>query len=180
MKIYTRSGDDGTTGLLGGARVAKNDPRIAAYGTLDELNACLGVCCATQLPADIEHLVGELQHELFALGAELASPGAPPRGITLVGDAGVERLEGAIDQFEAGLPPLRTFILPGGLPSAAGLHAARCVCRRAERELATLNHIAPVRPAILKFVNRLSDLLFVLARATNAAGGIADVPWGKS
>jgi cob(I)alamin adenosyltransferase len=180
MKIYTRTGDDGTTGLLGGVRAAKDDPRIAAYGALDELNAALGVCRAGGLPPDVDAVVVRLQHELFALGAELASPNAQPRGITPVGDAHIAELERWIDRFDADLPALRTFILPGGSPAGAHLHAARCNCRRAEREIATFARTATVRPEVLKFINRLSDLLFVLARAANSAAGVAEVPWGKS
>jgi cob(I)alamin adenosyltransferase len=179
MKIYTRTGDDGMTGLLGGVRVAKDDLRIAAYGTVDELNAALGVCRAAELPAAIDDVLARLQHELFALGAELASPDGAPRGTDLLGDAVIQRLEQSIDQFEATLTPLRVFIIPGGSPAGAALHAARCVCRRAERELVALAHASTVRPTALRFVNRVSDLLFVLARAANSAAGVGDVPWEK-
>jgi cob(I)alamin adenosyltransferase len=179
MKIYTRTGDDGTTGLLGGARVAKDDPRIAAHGAIDELNASLGVCRAGVLPADIEEVVAALQHQMFVLGAELASPGAPPRGTGVVAKADIAELEAAIDRFEEILAPLQEFILPGGTPAAAALHVARGVCRRAERELVGLGRHAPVRAEAMVFVNRVSDLLFVLARAANAAAGVPDVPWQK-
>jgi cob(I)alamin adenosyltransferase len=179
MKIYTRTGDAGTTGLLGGARVPKDDARIAAYGDVDELNAWLGVCRAAELPPEIDAIVAVVQHEMFALGAELASPDSPPRGIKLIGPAEVQRLEQAIDHFEERLTPLRTFILPGGSPAGAALHAARCACRRAERQIVTLGRSAEVRPEALTYVNRLSDLLFVLARSTNAAAGVGDAPWEK-
>lgn len=179
MKIYTRTGDDGTTGLLGGVRVGKDDPRIAAYGALDELNAALGVCRASDLPAAIDQAVAALQHELFMLGAELASPDGSPRGVALVDEADVARLEGTIDSFESGLRPLAAFILPGGAAAAAALHVARCVARRAERDIASASRNTPVRSAVLVYVNRVSDLLFVLARAANAAAGVPDVPWQK-
>ncbi len=179
MKIYTRTGDDGTTGLLGGARVPKDHPRIAAHGAIDELNASLGVCRAGGLPADIEEIVAALQHQMFMLGAELASPGAAPRGTGVVDEATIAELEAAIDRFEEILTPLREFILPGGTPAAAALHVARGICRRAERELVALGRQSPVRGESLVFVNRVSDLLFVLARAANAAAGVPDVPWQK-
>jgi cob(I)alamin adenosyltransferase len=179
MKIYTGVGDEGQTALLGGAKVAKDDPRIAAYGTVDELNATLGVCRASGLTADVDGVVAQLQQEMFVLGAELASPEAAPRGIELLGPAAIERLERTIDRFDAALPPLRQFILPGGTVAAAALHQARCVCRRAERELVALSHVSAVRPPALVYINRVGDLLFVLARSANAAAGVADVPWEK-
>jgi cob(I)alamin adenosyltransferase len=179
MKIYTRTGDDGTTGLLGGVRLGKDDLRIAAYGTVDELNAILGSCRASGLPASIESAVDLLQHEMFMLGSELSSPVGSPRGTSVVGDAEIARLEATIDEFEASLEPLREFILPGGSPAAAALHVARCVCRRAEREMVALSRTSTVRPLALVYINRVSDLLFVLARAANAAVGVPDVPWQK-
>lgn len=179
MKIYTRTGDDGETGLFGGGRLLKCDPRIAACGALDELNAQLGWCRATGLPAAIDAVVAGIQHELFALGAELASPQAKSVDAGFVDDADVRRLEAEIDTFEEQLPELRAFILPGGSPAAAAVHVARSVCRRAERDLVHLAQSAPVRPVILQYVNRVGDLLFVLARQANAAAGVADVPWQK-
>jgi len=179
MKIYTRTGDSGDTSLLGGRRVAKDDLRITAYGAIDELNAALGVCRAAGLPPEIDGVVAIVQHEMFMLGAELASPDAAPRGTRLLGEAEIERLEHAIDCWEATLEPLRAFILPGGSPAGAALHAARCTCRRAEREIVALSHDNAVRPQALVYVNRLSDLLFVLARAANAGAGVGDVPWEK-
>ena len=119
MKIYTRTGDDGSTGMLGGVRVSKDDSRIAAYGSVDELNASLGVCRAATLPADIEQVVAALQHQLFMVGAELASAGAAPRGTSVIGEADIAALESAIDRFEEILKPLTVFILPGGIPAAA-------------------------------------------------------------
>lgn len=179
MKIYTRTGDDGTTGLLGGVRLGKDDLRIAAYGTVDELNAHLGACRAGGLPASVEMAVESLQHEMFMLGSELSSPNGPPRGTSIVGDAEIARLEGTIDEFETSLEPLREFILPGGSPAAAAIHVARCVCRRAEREMVALSRTSTVRPTALVYINRVSDLLFVLARAVNAAVGMPDSPWKK-
>ena len=179
MKIYTRTGDDGTTGLLGGVRVPKDDLRIAAHGAIDEMNASLGVCRATGLPADIEKVVAALQHQLFMLGAELASPDAAPQGTNLLQAADVAHLEAAIDRFEEMLTPLAVFILPGGTPAAAALHMARCICRRAECDMVALGRQSAVRAEALVFVNRVSDLLFVLARAANAAAGVPDVPWEK-
>ena len=181
MKIYTKSGDDGATSLFGGPRVRKDHERIHAYGTVDELNAAIGVCRAecrrVPNPADtvllngMGDLLGEVQHRLFDLGAELACP-APEAGKTaLLNATHVQQLEAAIDRYESHLPPLREFVLPGGSAPAAGLHSARCVCRRAERWIVTLGETQPVRDVPLHYVNRLSDLLFVLARAANAACG---------
>ncbi|HMP06486.1 MAG TPA: cob(I)yrinic acid a,c-diamide adenosyltransferase [Lacipirellulaceae bacterium] len=177
MKIYTRTGDDGTTGLFGGQRVAKDDLRIEAYGGIDELNAALGVARAQMLPLTIDDAVAALQHELFVLGAELASPSGMPRGLEPLGVGEIEALERSIDQFESELPPLRVFILPGGGPSAAALHAARCTCRRAERQLVALARHTAVRPEAIQYLNRVGDLLFVLARAANVAEGRNDIPW---
>ena len=179
MKIYTRTGDAGMTGLFGGARLLKNDVRIAAYGALDELNAFLGACRAAGLSADVDVLVGRLQHELFALGAELASPDKPPKGMRLLDERDVEAIEHQIDRFEQPLPELRNFVLPAGSPAAAALHVARSVCRRAERDVVALAQLAEVRPTALKYLNRVGDLLFVLARGANAADGVGDVPWEK-
>jgi cob(I)alamin adenosyltransferase len=177
MKIYTRTGDDGTTGLFGGPRVSKNHQRIVAYGTIDELNACLGLCRAENPSEPADTTLAHIQSDLFAIGAELASPDPQTKQTaTLTGDD-VAHLEQRIDQFEAGLEPLRTFILPGGTREASCLHLARCVCRRAERELVTLAAQEPVRGEVLRYVNRVSDLLFVLAREANRHAGVADVPW---
>jgi cob(I)alamin adenosyltransferase len=179
MRIYTRTGDAGTTGLYRGGRVSKSDPRIAAYGAIDELNAQLGVCRAGGAPAEIDAALARLQHELFALGAELCSPASSP-GLDLLDEPQVTFLEQTIDRFEAELTPLKTFILPGGSPASAALHVARVTCRRAEREVVALMASAEVRPAILKYLNRMSDLLFVLARYANHATGVPDVPWEKN
>jgi cob(I)alamin adenosyltransferase len=179
MKIYTRTGDAGATGLHGGGRVPKNDIRIAAYGSIDELNAQLGVCRAAGLPAAADAVAARLQHEMFALGAELASPGGAVSQSLCLDQGDVARLEQAIDQFEEDLKSLKTFILPGGAPASAALHVARAVCRRAEREVVALAATAPVRPTILQYLNRAGDLLFVLARYANHAAGVADIPWEK-
>lgn len=179
MKIYTKVGDDGFTALIGGRRVAKNDVRIAAYGSVDELNASLGVCRAQQLEAETDAALERIQHELFAIGAELAAPDASTRGLAQLDDAEVERLETEIDHFEESLAPLTNFILPTGTPASASLHAARCVCRRSEREVVALAADAEVRSVILSYLNRVGDLLFVLARAANAAAGVPDTAWQK-
>ncbi len=182
MKIYTRTGDDGTSGLFGGPRVRKNSPRLEAFGTLDELNALLGVARAQGLSSDFDRLLTRVQNELFDLGAELASPAPAAMGTDTVGPAHVAALEAEIDRYDAQLPPLKTFILPGGTTAAAALHLARTVCRRAERCVLTLAD-APqeqVSPRVVIYLNRLSDWLFVLARAANAQAGVADVNWIKS
>ena len=181
MKIYTKTGDAGQTGLFGGPRVAKDDPRIEAYGAVDELNAAIGLARAESLPADIDALLARIQSELFDLGAELATPDPAKHGMAVLGLPHFEALEQAIDRHEAGLPPLKEFILPGGSRGAAALHLARTICRRAERRLVTLVDVSaePVSPNLVIYLNRLGDLLFVLTRATNAAAGVADVPWRK-
>jgi cob(I)alamin adenosyltransferase len=176
MKIYTKTGDAGETGLWGGRRVPKDSPRVEAYGTVDECNAAIGVARAAGLAADLDTLLAEVQRQLFIVGADLATPGEA-RSIPRVGEAEVAFLEGAIDRLEAGLAPLRQFILPGGAPAAAQLHLARTVCRRAERRVISLARAEPVTPAVPIYLNRLSDLLFVAARAANAGAGVADVPW---
>ena len=181
MRIYTKTGDQGETGLFGGGRVPKDHLRVAAYGEVDELNAALGLALALEPQAFACDLLETVQRDLFTIGAELAAP--DPAKLTKalpgprLGDARVAALEDAIDRAQATLAPLQQFILPGGSPKAAALQLARAVCRRAERAVVTLSRDAGVSPAILKYVNRLSDLLFVLARAANAAAGLSDVPW---
>lgn len=180
MKIYTKTGDDGDTGLFGGPRVRKDHPRIEAYGTVDELNAVLGLVRTQSLPTDVDGLLERVQNELFDLGAELATPEPGKFGMTSIGEPQSSRLETAIDQFEAELEPLKQFILPGGTPAAAYLHLARTVCRRAERMLVSLDHSEEISPGTIVYLNRLSDLLFVAARLVNHRAGTPDVPWKKS
>jgi len=182
-RIYTKTGDAGETGLFGGARVSKAHLRVCAYGAIDELNAVLGVARATALPPDIDGILARLQHQLFDVGAELATPDPASAAAGHVAPATPERvaaLERDIDRFEAALPALRQFVLPGGTPAAAALHHARTVARRAEREIVRLSAEEAVNPELLKYVNRLSDLLFVLARAANRAAGRPDVTWTSS
>jgi cob(I)alamin adenosyltransferase len=180
MKIYTRTGDGGDTSLFGGTRVQKSDPRVAAYGDVDELNACLGVVSAQPgLNADVGELLTHIQKDLFAIGARLADPAeriAERVTKVAVGTADVERLEGWIDRFEAELPPLRRFILPGGGQPGSLLHLSRTVCRRAERAIVGLGP-GGVDAHIVAYVNRLSDLLFVLARAVNHRAGHTEIEW---
>jgi len=178
VKLYTKTGDDGTTGLFGGGRVPKASSRVEAYGTVDETNAAIGVARATRLDPAIDGVLEHVQADLFTLGAELACvPGKEGKlGMQPLGDADVERLERAIDAADAACPPLKTFVLPGGSPQAAGLHLARTVCRRAERAVLAIED-APARPLLVVYLNRLSDLLFALARQSNVAAGVGDVPW---
>ncbi len=188
MKIYTKTGDAGETGLFAGPRVRKDDLRIEAYGTVDELNAVLGLArshsagnAKEKLSAEIDTLLADIQHTLFDLGSELATPDPKSRGTNFFSAKQIESLEQAIDRFESQLPPLKNFILPGGSSCEAWLHLARTVCRRAERRVVTLNLREPgkLSPEILIYLNRLSDLLFVLARAANQAAGQPDIPWQK-
>jgi cob(I)alamin adenosyltransferase len=179
MKIYTKTGDEGETGLFGGPRVKKNNVRIEAYGTVDELNAVVGMVRSHGLPADVDGLLARIQNELFDLGAALATPEPEKFGIAGATDEHVAALEQAIDRFEAELEPLRQFILPGGTPAAAALHLARTVCRRAERCVVTLAETETISPRVVVYLNRLSDLLFVLARVPNRREGLPDVPWEK-
>ena len=181
MKIYTRTGDGGETGLFGGGRVPKNHLRVEAYGAVDELNAAIGFARALEPTGLADALLQGVQRDLFAIGGQLASPDPEKVAKALakaVLDAGrVAALEVAIDAAEASLPPLEAFVIPGGSPKAAALHLARTVCRRAERAVVTLGREAPLPAAVLPYLNRLSDLLFVLARSANAAAGRSDVAW---
>ncbi|GAC1432922.1 MAG: cob(I)yrinic acid a,c-diamide adenosyltransferase [Chloroflexota bacterium] len=185
MRIYTGTGDDGTTGLFGGGRVSKDDLRVEAYGTVDELNSILGLAAASLPDADeagLRTLLYRLQGELLDLGAELATlpenrERAAGRRVPRVTPAKITALEEEIDRRWEPLPPLRTFILPGGTSPAAFLHLARTVARRAERCTIRLSRQSEVGPLVLVYLNRLSDLLFALARAANAMVGVADVPW---
>jgi cob(I)alamin adenosyltransferase len=179
MKIYTRTGDAGTTGLFGGARVPKDDVRVEAYGTVDEANAAIGVAIAHGSELWIRGVLKGVQSDLFTLGAELATVVGHEEklGIALLNDADVTRLEQAIDDAEAPLPPLKNFILPGGSPDVASLHLARTVVRRAERRLLTLSQQQQVRGTLLVYLNRLADLLFVLARRAQHENGGQDSEW---
>jgi len=178
-KIYTKTGDAGETGLFGGGRVAKDDLRIEACGAVDELNAALGVARARGADPELAALLAPAQEALFTVGSELATPeGARARAaVPPIDPAWVAALEGAIDRLEAELPPLRHFVLPGGSGAAADLHLARAVCRRAERRVVALHHRQPVAPGALALLNRLSDFLFVAARAANHRAGAAEILW---
>jgi cob(I)alamin adenosyltransferase len=171
-RIYTRTGDDGTTGLANGSRVAKDSLRIAAIGAVDELNSALGAVLAETIEEDIRACLTDVQHRLFDLGGELAVPDH-----AVMRDAQVTRLENWIDRFNAPLPPLKDFILPGGTRAAALTHMARATCRRAERSLVALSRAETVPPVLLRYLNRLSDLLFVAARRVNQGAGVNDVLW---
>jgi cob(I)alamin adenosyltransferase len=175
-KIYTRTGDDGSTGLGDGARVPKESPRVEAYGSVDEANSAIGVVLAVAtLPAAIKQCLTEVQHDLFDVGGELCIPGH--RVIT---PAHILRLEAKLDGFNEGLPPLKDFILPGGGPAAAACHVARAVCRRAERRCWSLARAEEVAPDTLKYLNRLSDLLFVLARVLARHEQGSETIWRQS
>lgn len=173
-KITTRTGDDGTTGLADGTRLPKDDPRIAAIGSVDELNSQLGLLLSEDLPQAVRAELLAIQHDLFDLGGMLAVPGAP------FGDAKLARLDAAIARFNADLPPLKEFILPGGTRAAALCHVARCIARRAEREYAPLARAKLVPLHGLQYLNRLSDLLFILCRVLNLAAGQAETLWRRS
>ena len=189
MKIYTRTGDDGSTGLFGGGRVSKSSLRVEAYGTVDEANATIGrarvwlrTWAGSVSPAqEIDAVLAPIQSELFTLGAELATPADKDAKLALkmavIGDEDCARLERAIDAAEEGLAPLKSFVLPGGTAAAAELHVARCVVRRAERLVVALAAEETVRRPLVVYLNRLSDLLFTLARRANHLAGEADVPW---
>ncbi|MGH2454412.1 MAG: cob(I)yrinic acid a,c-diamide adenosyltransferase [bacterium] len=196
-RIYTRTGDRGETGLIGGRRVSKDDARVEAYGALDELNSAIGAAraflkgaaeallkgAAGAFPAgaadgraDLDAACDQIQRDLFALGAEIAAPGKEGQGPRAAA-ADVEALERLIDRFDAALPALRVFILPGGSSGGALLHVARTVARRAERRVVTLSRAEPLNPEILRYLNRLADLLFVLARAANARAEVTEDEW---
>ena len=179
MKIYTKTGDDGETGLFGGTRVSKADPRVEAYGAVDELNSVLGIVGAVCRLSEVQPLLNTIQSELFDIGAELAA--APDKAervsVPMVDEAAVARLEAAIDVSEEQLDPLATFIVPGGTEVAAYLHLARTTCRRAERRVVALGVTDALRGEVIRYLNRLSDLLFSWARLANRSEGKADVPW---
>ena len=175
-KIYTRGGDAGETSLGDGSRVSKLDERIAAYGTVDELNAALGVVVAGECPEQLREVLGRVQNELFDLGADLSVPLEHEDRLRVV-QSQVDALEADCDRFNADLPELRSFVLPGGTETAARLHVARTTCRRAEREAIVASRAHEVSPLVLTYLNRLSDLLFILARAANAAAGREEPLW---
>jgi cob(I)alamin adenosyltransferase len=178
VKLYTRTGDTGETSLFGGTRARKDDPRVDAYGEVDELNAWLGLARTSSTDADLTTELEQLQRDLFALGAQLADPAdkiAARVTKAALADEDVARLERLIDRLEGELPPLRRFILAGGASTGAALHVARTVCRRAERRIVALD--PPVDAVLLRYVNRLSDLLFVLARAANHRAGVPELDW---
>ena len=179
MKIYTKSGDDGKTGLFHGPRVSKDDARIEAYGTVDELSSVLGIARTAGLPVDLDPILERIQHQLFALGAELATPDPEKHGTALIGAPETDWIEARIDQFDGQLPALTTFILPAGTPAAAHLHHARVVCRRAERRVVTLSRATELSNESLVYLNRVGDLLFVLARYANFVAGTGDVAWQR-
>ncbi|MEE4186549.1 MAG: cob(I)yrinic acid a,c-diamide adenosyltransferase [Gammaproteobacteria bacterium] len=174
-KIYTRTGDDGSTGLGDGQRVSKDSPRVEAYGTIDELNSAVGVLRATDIDPAHQPLLAAIQQELFDLGGELSIPGA-----ALLSTEAVQRLEQALDDYNATLPPLKEFVMPGGSAAGAACHMARAICRRAERRLCTLAKGEAVSETAIRYVNRLSDLLFVLARILNSAAAADEVLWQGS
>jgi cob(I)alamin adenosyltransferase len=176
VKIYTKTGDAGETGLFGGGRVPKDDPRVRAYGDVDELNATIGFAAALDPAGFAAAALESVQRDLFTIGAELATPNPAKLRAAVTTDQ-VSALEQVIDKHEAGLPPLKNFILPGGTPKAAALHLARTTCRRAERSVVTLSRDQQINPVIIHYLNRLSDLLFVLARAVNSQAGRSDIVW---
>lgn len=179
MKIYTKTGDHGDTTLFGGKKVSKAHLRVEAYGSLDELNAVLGIVQNKPTPDAVSGLLTQVQSQLFNLGAELASPDKDPNGVTLIGNTEIEALERAIDSMEQSLRPLTTFILPGGSEAASFLHLARTICRRAERRIVELSQQEAIRVDAITYVNRLSDFLFVAARFANHQVSVADVLWVK-
>ncbi len=179
MKIYTKSGDDGKTGLFHGPRVSKDDARIEAYGTVDELCSVIGLARSNGVPAELDPVLERIQHQLFSLGAELATPDPSEHGTALIGAAETDWIEECIDRFDSQLAQLKTFVLPGGTPAAAALHHGRVVCRRAERRVVTLSRSTELSTESLVYLNRVGDLLFVLARFANFSAGTEDVAWQR-
>ncbi len=171
-KIYTKTGDDGSTGLGDGTRVSKDSARVTAYGTVDEANSAIGLILACDIPDDVREILVSVQHHMFDLGGELCIPGH-----SAIFDEDITHLENTLDKFNADLPALKDFILPGGGMAAAHCHLARTITRRAERETVTLSHHDAVRPEAIRYLNRLSDLLFVLARVLARASGHGEVLW---
>lgn len=173
-RIYTKTGDDGTTGLIGGQRVAKDSPYTEAVGTLDEFNALIGVVCSHDIPPDIRSILGRVQNDLFLIGAELATPEGKEPKTRGVSEEDIRKVETEIDAVEGRVEPLKQFILPGGSPAGAHLHLARAVARRAERNCVTLSRVKKLDPKVLQYLNRLSDLCFVLARYVNRVHSIPE------
>lgn len=176
MKLYTKRGDDGNTDLFGGQRVSKHDPRVSAYGEVDEVNAAIGAAVAICTPAEIKAQLLAIQSDLFVVGGELAADN-PERAVVKVEASAIARLEQAIDWASEQVAPLQNFVLPGGTPLSSALHLARTVCRRAERAVVAAAQDHEVRPVTIIYLNRLSDLLFALARLANHVAGVADIPW---
>jgi cob(I)alamin adenosyltransferase len=177
MKIYTRTGDEGETSLFGGQRVSKTDLRIETYGTVDELNSCIGMARSLEPEKTIDDALHQIQNDLFVMGADFATPPNKESKIDRINQVHITRLEGYIDHYEESLPPLTNFILPGGSPAASALHIARTVCRRAERAAIHCSSQTPVNHDAIVYLNRLSDLLFVFTRAENAAKSIPENRW---
>jgi len=181
LKIYTKTGDRGTTGLFGGGRVPKDDVRVEAYGEVDELNAVLGMARAIEMMPRVDEIIAPVQRDLFSIGAILATPDLEKMREQLakarIDEGRIEQLERAIDDCDVELPPLTAFILPGGTPKAAALHVARTVCRRAERRVIHLQHAVEIPQVVVIYLNRLSDLLFSLARVANKRAGAGEVTW---
>ena len=181
LKIYTKTGDDGQTALFGGGRVEKDHPRVEAYGEVDELNACLGMARSVEMMPRIDEVLVPIQRDLFSIGALLATPDRERMSEQLskarIDDERIAELEHAIDDCESELEPLRSFILPGGTPKSCALHVARTVCRRAERRVVSLHHQEGIPDLVVIYLNRLSDLLFMLARLANKRAGAGEVTW---
>ena len=177
MKLYTRNGDDGSTGLFGGQRVPKDDPRVEAYGTVDELNSALGFAAAACAFDELTAIIARLQPALFDLGSHLCSPGGANPHVAPFTEAHIEEFERTIDAVCAPLETMKNFVLPGGTELASRLHLARCVCRRAERLMVGVARTQPVEGVLIIYMNRLSDLLFAMARRANQLAGVPDVPW---
>lgn len=177
MKIYTKTGDDGTTGLYGGGRVSKASARIECYGTVDELNSVLGMTLSRDCSPECRRYLTTIQHTLFVLGADLATPNDSKASVDRIEEHNATQLEQWIDELDARLEPLKNFILPGGTESASTLHVARTVCRRAERLCVGAHEVEDLGDAVVHYLNRLSDFLFMLARWENQAAGLEDIPW---
>ena len=181
MRIYTRTGDEGDTGLFGGGRVPKDHPRVAAYGDVDELNSAIGVARATPPAGGYDGVLESIQRDLFAIGGQLATPDPDRVAKALekaeLSEARTAEFERLMDDADLELPPLRAFVLPAGTPKAAALHLARTVCRRAERSVVHLSHTSTASPLFVVYLNRLSDLLFTLARLANHRAGTGDATW---